>query len=354
MDKNKFNEFAKDVISDKEYPEAGDVLKLVEGDVITDNHNRRLVDPSIFKIHGKTLNVWVGQSYPVMMPEDEKMMRGMSGEIWKKFQDYVESNTGTIPPKTITIDSIPEDVREKAKHDAVLYGDSFIMTVRRSDLYDIWIDGIRDPKIDEPVVLEGITQSFKMNLKLAKLKKELDDLQKLRAIVEEHDIESFMKMRHMSDTIENRAMVSRFLWYLGLSMNLSHPHILNRFGNMVYFPSRCNGKRWFASHIDEITKSISITSTGGILWKPETSVNLASVIYMTWPAFDSSTFKISGTWSGVLPTCIDLSPIERISLGTLSMIGPDLNSGYGLSAPNLNNSEKKALERVIKKGRRKK
>ena len=44
--------------------------------LITDNHNRRLVDPSIFKLRGKQiLHAFFDEPYPVMMPEDEKMMR---------------------------------------------------------------------------------------------------------------------------------------------------------------------------------------------------------------------------------------------------------------------------------------
>ena len=354
MDKNKFNEFAKDTISDKEYPEAGDVLKLVEGDIITDDHNRRLVDPSIFKFRGKPVSLF-DSSYPVL---DEKKMRGFSPGVLNKFQDYVNSNTG----ETITIDSIPEDVREEAEHDATLYGDSFVTACRPRTIYDYWIEGISDTKVEEPVVLEGITQSFKMNLKLAKLKKELDDLKKIRAIVEEHDVETFMQMKGIPDTMENRAFVSRFLWYWGLSMHLSRPHILNRFGNMVYFPSRCNGKKWFASYFDEFAKSISITSTGGILWKPETDIDLNSVIYMTWPTPDltdlkAHDFRYGKMWEDQMLINYatgDVSPIDRMALEGLATFGPELMDKGILTAPNLNNNDKKLLERVIKKGRKRK
>ena len=55
---DEFNEAARKIISDKEYPEAEDVLKLVEGEPITDNHERRIHDLSIFKYRGKSLNVF--------------------------------------------------------------------------------------------------------------------------------------------------------------------------------------------------------------------------------------------------------------------------------------------------------
>lgn len=357
MDKDKFNEAAKKIISDKEYPEAEDILKLVEGSPITDNHERRIHDPSIYKYRGRqVLHTFFDEPYP--MP-GVTIQRVMSSKYFLKndsIPDSVREEAETvIPRETITIDSMPEDVREKAEHDAVLYGDSFVTTNKHQTLYDIWIEGISDPKVEEPVVLEGITQSFKMNLKLAKLKKELDDLKKIRAIVEDHDVETFMQMEGIPDTMENRAFVSRFLWYWEIAMRLNRPHILNRFGNMVYFPSRCNGKKWFASHYDEFAKSISITSTGGILWEPETDVDLNSVIYMTWPKPDLSGIKVKdGRFTNAVGNIsIDYPYIMGYATDFLKVIGSDLNTWYGQSTtPNLNNSEKKALERLIKKARK--
>ena len=52
---DEFYEAARKIISDKEYPEAEDILKLVEGKIITDNHNRRLTDPSLFKLRGREI-----------------------------------------------------------------------------------------------------------------------------------------------------------------------------------------------------------------------------------------------------------------------------------------------------------
>ena len=60
----------KECISNKEYSESGDILELVEGDAITDDRNRRLTDPSLFKLRGKQiLNSYFDGPYPVMFPE---------------------------------------------------------------------------------------------------------------------------------------------------------------------------------------------------------------------------------------------------------------------------------------------
>jgi len=50
----------------------------------------------------------------------------------------------------------------------------------------------------------------------------------------------------------------------------------------------------------------------------------------------------------------DVSHIDTIILDSLATFGSDINSEYGLSTPNLNDIDKKKLERVIKKGKRKK
>ena len=126
---DEFNEAAQKIISDKEYPEAEDILKLVEGAPITDNHNRRLVDPSIFKLHGKIL-------------------RGTSDEGTRKFQEYVESETEIPPYEMITIDSVPELIKEQAEYDSVMYGDTYIF-------------GVRPKKL-----ITGCTKNFKTQRKL--------------------------------------------------------------------------------------------------------------------------------------------------------------------------------------------
>ena len=129
-DYEKFVEDCKKIIqvSDRGCPDTEDILKLVEGKVITDDHNRRLTDPSLFKLRGRQiLFSSFDEPYPVMTSKDEKMMRGMSDEIRKKFQDYFEYEIG-IPRETITIDSIPENVREEAERESLLYGDCYILT----------------------------------------------------------------------------------------------------------------------------------------------------------------------------------------------------------------------------------
>ena len=50
---DEFNEAARKIISDKEYPEPEEVLKLVEDTLIADNHEVKIHDPSICKYSGK-------------------------------------------------------------------------------------------------------------------------------------------------------------------------------------------------------------------------------------------------------------------------------------------------------------
>lgn len=103
---DEFNEAAQKIISDKEYPEAEEVLKLVEGTLITDDHERRIHDPSICKYRGKqVLHSFFDEPYPVMMPEDVETMKGISEDLMRKFRESVSKELGEPPRPTITIDS---------------------------------------------------------------------------------------------------------------------------------------------------------------------------------------------------------------------------------------------------------
>lgn len=327
---DEFNEAARKIISDKEYPDAGDILKLVEGDVITDDHNRRLVDPSIFKLRGKILNVW-DEPYPVMTPKDEKMMRGMSDEIREKFQDYVESETG-IPRETLVIDSIPENIREKAEHDAILYGDSFVPVYRAPRWVERyletqrWIDGIKDPEID---ILTGATQNFKQQ----------QNYDQLEALCDILDTEA----PDRNGRIWKRECMKKIL------------------NNQTFLTVPRGHKSWLWLKLLELQKSYEINLVQTLNAPPSTEVDLKSVIYMKWPKQDLSNlkahdFRYGKMWQDqalINYATGDVSHIDTMLLDSLATFGPDINSGYGLSTPNLNDIDKKKLERVIKRRKKK-
>lgn len=314
---DKFNEAVRKIISDKEYPEAEDILKLVEGTPITDNHERRIHDPSIYKLHGKVLNAFFDEPYPVMMPEDVKMMRGMSDEMTRKFQEYVESETG-IPRETITIDSIPENVREKAEHDAVLYGDSFIIPIRYKDLYDIWIDSIRDPEID---ILTGCTKNFKPQQKIDML-------------------EAVFNMLDADKPDRNGRIWQKEL----LMKQLMKP--------VWMIPPR-HHKSWMWMKLLQM-QSYEIRQRT-LMNPPSTKWDINSVIHMRWPKPDLSDLKPKvGKIDDIM--VIDyltntFGPIDQTTIHSFMRHWPELVKKS--PGPNLNDN-KKALERVIKKGRKRK
>lgn len=329
-DYSKFVEDCRKIISDKEYPEAGDITKLVEGTLITDNHERRIHDPSIYKLHGKVLNVFFDEPYPVMTSKDEKMMRGMSDKIRKKFMDYVESETG-IPRETLVIDSIPENVREKAEHDAVLYGDSFVQVTRYPRWVkqyletQHWIDGIRDPKFD---VLTGCTQNFKPQQKLDML-------------------EAVFNMLDADKPDRNGRIWQKEL----LAKQLMKP--------IWMIPPR-HHKSWMWMKLLQM-QSFEIQQRA-LMNPPSTKWDINSVIHMHWPTPDltdlkAHDFRYGKMWEDQMLinyTTGDVSPIDRMALEGLAAFGPELMDKGILTAPNLNNNDKKLLERVIKKGRKRK
>lgn len=361
---DEFNEAARNIISDKDYPEAEDILKLVEGTLITDNHERRIHDPSIYKYRGRQiLHAFFDEPYPVMTPKDEKMMRGMSDEIREKFQDYVskelagvtiqrvmsskyflkndsipdsvreKAETG-IPRETITIDSIPENVREKAEHDAVLYGDSFVPVnraprwVERYLETQRWIDGIKDPEID---ILTGCTQNFKPQQKI-------DMLEALYDILE-------TEAPDRNGRIWKREFMNKIL------------------NNRVFLTAPRGHKSWLWLKLleMELQKSYEINLVQTLETPPSTKVDLKSVIHMRWPKPDLSDlkahdFRYGKMWQDqalINYATGDVSHIDMTILDSLATFGPDINSGYGLSTPNLNDIDKKKLERVIKRRKKK-
>jgi hypothetical protein len=300
---DEFNEAARKIISDKEYPEAEDILKLVEGTPITDNHERRIHDPSIYKLHGRqVLNVFFDEPYPVMTSKDEKMMRGMSDEIRKKFQDYVESETG-IPRETITIDSIPENVREEAEREALLYGDCYILT--------------------------GATKHFKLQ----------QTCDQLEALVDILDTEA----PDRNGRIWKRECMKKIL------------------NNQTFLTVPRGHKSWLWLKLLELQKSYEINLVQTLNAPPSTKVDLKSVIYMKWPKQDLSNlkahdFRYGKMWQDqalINYATGDVSHIDTMLLDSLATFGPDINSGYGLSTPNLNDIDKKKLERVIKRRKKK-
>ena len=304
-DYEKFVEDCKKLIqvSDRGCPNTEDVLKLVEGKVITDDHNRRLTDPSLFKLRGRQiLFSSFDEPYPVMTSKDEKMMRGMSDEIRKKFQDYFEYEIG-IPHETITIDSIPENVREEAEREALLYGDCYILT--------------------------GATKNFKMQ-------QTYDNLEALYDILNAEGPDR-------NGRIWKREALKCFM------------------NNKIYLTLPRGNKSWLWLKLLELQKSYEINLVRTLETPPSTKVDLESVIHMRWPKQDLSNlkahdFRYGKMWQDqelINYATGDVSHIDTMILDSLAAFGPDINSGYGLSTPNLNDIDKKKLERVIKRRKKK-
>ena len=297
-DYEKFVEDCKKIIqvSDRGCPDTEDILKLVEGKVITDDHNRRLTDPSIFKYHGKVLNMFFDAPYPVMMPEDEKMMRGMSDEIREKFQDYVDSETGR-PRETITIDSIPENVREEAERESLLYGDCYILT--------------------------GATKNFKMQ-------QTYDNLEALYDILNAEGPDR-------NGRIWKKEALKGFM------------------NNKIYMTLPRGHKTWLWLKLLELQKSYEINLVQTLETPPSTKVDLKSVIHMRWPKPDLSDLKpeVGKIDDLMLIDYINntLGPIDQMAMHSFMRHWPELVKKS--PGPNLNDN-KKALERVIKKGRKRK
>lgn len=296
----------KECISNKEYPDAGDILTLVEGETITDNHNRRLVDPSIFKLRGKIL-------------------RGTSDEITRKFQEYVESETEIPPYEMITIDSVPELIKEQAEYDAILYGDSFVPVnraprwVERYLETQRWIDGIRDPEID---ILTGCTKNFKPQQKIDML-------------------EAVFNMLDADKPDRNGRIWQKEL----LAKQLMKP--------MWMIPPR-HHKSWMWMKLLQM-QSFEIQQRT-LMNPPSTKWDINSVIHMHWPKPDLSDLKPEvGKIDDLMVMDYiteTFGPIDQMMINSFMRHWPELVKKS--PSPNLNDNNKKALERVIKKGRKRK
>lgn len=275
----------KECISNKEYSESEDILHLVEGETITDNHNRRLVDPSIFKLRGKIL-------------------RGTSDETTKRFQEYVESETGTPPYEMVTIDSVPELIKEQAEYDSIMYGDTYIF-------------GVRPKKM-----ITGCTQNFKPQQKIDMLEAAFNIID-----VDKPD---------RNGRIWQRDLLMRQLM-----------------GEPIYLIPPRHHKSWLWLKFLEM-RSYEIQQKPLVI-PPSKKIDLYSVIHMRWPKPDLSNIKPEvGKMDDlmVMDYITDtFGPIDQMTMYTFMKHWPELVKKS--SGPNLNDN-KKALERVIKKGRKRK
>lgn len=303
---DEFNEAARKIISDKEYPEAEEVLKLVEDTLIADNHERRIHDPSICKYRGKqVLHSFFDEPYPVMMPEDVETMKGISEDFMRKFREFVSKELGEPPRPTITIDSIPENVREEAEREALLYGDCYILT--------------------------GTTKHFKLQQTCDQLEVLLDTL----------DSEA----PDRNGRIWKRECMKKIL------------------NNQTFLTVPRGHKSWLWLKLleMELRKSYEINLVQDLDIPPSTKVDLKSVIHMRWPKQDLSNlkahdFRYGKMWHDqklINYATGDVSHIDTVILDFLATFGHHINSGYGLSTPNLNDIDKKKLERVIKRRKKK-
>lgn len=283
---NKFVEESKRIIqvSDRACPDPEDVLYLVEGETITDNHNRRLVDPSIFKLRGKIL-------------------RGTSDEITKRFQEYVESETGIPPYEMITIDSVPELIKEQAEYDSMMYGDAYIF-------------GVRPKKL-----ITGCTQNFKTQRKL-------DALEAVFNIID-------------ADKPDRNGRI----WQRDLLMR-------QMMGEPIYLIPPRHHKSWLWLKFLEM-QSYEIRHKPLVI-PPSKEIDLYSVIHMRWPKPDLSDLKPEvGKIDDLMVMDYitnTFGPIDQMTLHTFMKHWPELMKKR--LSPNLNDN--KALERVIKKGRKRK
>lgn len=238
------------------------------------------------------------EPYPVMFPEDVKMMRGMSDEITRKFQEYVESETGIPPYEMVTIDSVPELIKEQAEYDNMMYGDAFIFAVRPKKL------------------ITGCTQNFKT--------------QALEAVFDILD----------ADKPDRNGRI----WQKELlTKQLMKP--------MWLIPPR-HHKSWMWMKLLQM-QSYEIQQRTLMNLPPSTKWDINSVIHMRWPKPDLSDLKHEVRKIDDLMVMDYITntfgPIDQMTMYTCMRYWPELVKKPG---PNLNDN-KKDLERVIKKARRK-
>ena len=297
---DKFNEAARKIFCDKDYFEGDDIdiLKCIEGEPITDNRERRLHDPSIYRYHGRqVLHTFFDEPYPVMMPEDVKTMRGVSDEIMRKLYDELNPLPMGINIQRVMSakyllanNSVPDTVREEAEREALLYGDSYIYT--------------------------AAVRNFKQELGYRRLQFVEDIIQSQIRSLSEELMGNMPTRKYLIPPRSRRSMKDNQLSIMVLLSMLK---------------------------IDMSAK-----------------LDLDSVIHIHWPKQDLSNlkahdFRYGKMWEDnplINYATGDISPIDKIILDSLSTFGPDINSGYGMSTPNLNEFDKKKLERIIKRRKR--
>lgn len=281
-DYEKFVEDCKKIIhvSDRGCSDTENILKLVEGTPITDNHERRIHDLSIYKLHGRqVLHTVFDKPFPVMMPEDVKdMEENIMNHIVEKFRGF--------------------------SHPVVFDEDGYIIT--------------------------GATKNFKPQ-------QTYDQLETLCDILDTEGPDR-------NGRIWKREFLKRF-------STTRFPLITPR-----------GHKSWLWLKIMDLQKSYEINLMQTLETTLSTKVDLKSVINMKWQKPEMSdmkahNFRYGKMWQDqalINYATEDVSHIDTIILDSLATFGPDINSAYGISTPNLNDIDKKKLERVIKKGKRKK
>ena len=267
---DKFNEAARKIISDKEYPEAEDILKLVEGSPITDNHEIKIHDPSIYKYHGsQVLHAFFDEPYTVI--EDIENIKGMKKE---------------------TIAGYPVE----------------------------WINGIGDPEFD---ILTGCAQNFKPQ----------QTCDKVEALLDISDTEATDR----NGRIWKREFMKKAL------------------NNQIFLTVPRGHKSWLWLKLLEmqLQKSYEINLVQTLESPPSTKWEINSVIHMRWPKPDLSDLKpeVGKIDDPILIDYINtFGPIDQMTMHSFMRHWSELVKES--SGPNLNDN-KKALERVIKKARRK-
>ncbi len=256
----------------------------------------------------------VDKPYPVMMPEDVKTMREMSDEFMGKLLRDLRENSPCrmIPISTISEISPPDqdEMIKSVKRLPIHTYDWAIAPSHRAErdrMGRIWLDSI--PKLCEHV---GISKEEYLTWLYDSARKHGYQPNTLyirpRAFGHNYKSSLWMKLLGMyvqSYSIDEFPMLPEPITTVQLYdvIHWNHVHINYTFG------LKARDFRY------------------GKMWQDQELINYATG---------------------------DVSHIDRMILDSLATFGPDINSGYGLSTPNLNDIDKKKLERVIKKRRKKK
>ena len=270
-----------------------------------------------------------------------------------------------------------ESVSEKAEHDAILYGDSFVPVFRAPRWVEQyleaqrWIDGIRDPEID---ILTGCTQNFKPSQAYDRLRRITDEWVSNKQYTEDSILdainEDYFKSKNNYLMKPYEVDPKRLLISNVCSHDWDKPFpVINQKDmtgfdpNIIYIKPRGYGmKFWIAAKLlGSQPQSFSIDEFP-MYKEPVTTVQLRSVIH--WDHSHTDYLKDIGVKDGRLYhvwedgqlfnyRTIDISPIDRAILDTLKTFGHEITEKCCITGPNFN-EDKKRLERFIKKGKRKK